>query len=34
MRLHRIDEIEKYIIDRRSVSLNELCQIFRILKQL
>lgn len=32
MRLHRIDEIEKYIIDQRSVSLNELCQIFQISK--
>ncbi|MFR5601074.1 MAG: DeoR/GlpR family DNA-binding transcription regulator [Lachnospiraceae bacterium] len=32
MRIHRIDEIEKYIIEQHSASLDQLCEIFQISK--
>lgn len=32
MRIHRMDEIERYIAEKRSVTLDELCEVFQISK--
>ena len=32
MRIHRLDEIERYIAEKGSVSLDELCEVFQIAK--